>query len=361
MEAVDELFSHIEKGMRGHNIGVSTGIPKLDNIIFGTQQSYLYTIGADTGSGKSSLALDVFIYNLVKNGEEIPISIAAYSFEMSASMVLAKLASLYIWDNFNEIISYKDILSLTDILSKEKKEFIDKSRIWLNKVSKMLTIYDRALTPGGIHVTCKDWLKHFGYFEQIDEHTENYVPKDPKRYKIVLIDHIGLIAGPGSKKEKIDKVADDMIYFRNKCQITGIFVQQLNRNAKAVDRKTNGYELVQLDDFKDSSGALDASEVVLALFYPFREKIAKCEGYPIQNVLKGRFRLLQVLKNRWGESDKNIGLNFFGEIGLFKELPRPEEIGDYSLYLELKPEKIIVPQQMNNSVDEINSENIFKF
>lgn len=39
-----------------------------------------------------------------------------------------------------------------------------------------------------------------------------------------------------------------MIYFRNKCDITGVFVQQLNRNAKSMDRKTNGYELVQLDD-----------------------------------------------------------------------------------------------------------------
>lgn len=356
-DAINELFSHIEKGMDGHNIGVSTGIPKLDATIFGIQQSYLYTIGADTGAGKSSFALDVFIYNLIKNGGDVPISILAYSFEMSSSMIYSKLASLYIWDTFGEVISYKDILSLTESLTSEKKHYIDESRQWLNKVAGMVKIYDRALTPGGIFLTCKEWLKQFGYFEHIDEHTENYVSRDPRRYKVVLIDHIGLIAGSGSKKEKIDTVADNMIYFRNKCAITGLFVQQLNRNAKSMDRKTNGYELVQLDDFKDSSGALDASEVVLALFYPFREKIARCEGYPIQNVLKGRFRLLQVLKNRWGEVDKNIGLNFFGEIGLFKELPRPDEIGDYEPYLSLKREE----EKINLNVDENNDENIFKF
>lgn len=47
--------------------------------------------------------------------------------------------------------------------------------------------------------------------------------------------------------------------------------------------------------FKDTSGTTDGSEVVLALYYPYREKIPRVEGYPIQNVLKDRFRLVMVL------------------------------------------------------------------
>lgn len=69
----------------------------------------------------------------------------------------------------------------------------------------------------------------------------------------------------------------------------------MNRNSKSVERKTSGYELYQLDDFKDTSGTTDGSDVVLALYYPYREKIARCEGYPIQNILKKRFRLCQLL------------------------------------------------------------------
>jgi hypothetical protein len=106
-----------------------------------------------------------------------------------------------------------------------------------------------------------------------------------------------------------------------------------------MDRKTNGYELIQLDDFKDTSGTTDGSEVVIALYYPYREKIARCEGYPIQNVLKKKFRLCQILKNRYGQADVNIGMSFFGEIGMFRELPKPEEIGDYEPYLKLDYEK----------------------
>ena len=98
---------------------------------------------------------------------------------------------------------------------------------------------------------------------------------------------------------------------------------------------------------KDTSGTTDGSDVVIALYYPYREKIARCEGYPIQNVLKKRFRLIQVLKNRYGIADSNKGCVFFGEIGMFKEIPRPEEIGDYEPYLSLDYYKTQVDSNKN--------------
>ena len=46
-------FLHaVKRGKKGQNIGVSTGIPKLDSVIYGTQKKCLITVGADTGSGK---------------------------------------------------------------------------------------------------------------------------------------------------------------------------------------------------------------------------------------------------------------------------------------------------------------------
>ena len=123
-----------------------------------------------------------------------------------------------------------------------------------------------------------------------------------------------------------------------------------------MDRKTNGFELVGLEDFKDSSGTTDASEVVIALYSPYREKIARCEGYPIQNVLKDRFILLEVIKNRFGRSGVNIGTIFHGEINRFIQLPKPEEIGDYTKYLDLT----YIEKDDKKETDEDNK-NIFKF
>lgn len=338
---VRQLLRNVQEGRIGRNVGISTGMPTIDSVIYGIQRKYLYTIGADTSGGKTSFAVDVFVYNLIKNAGPRPISILYYSFEMSSDILFAKMLSLHIFDTYGEIVTYEDILSLTKTISDEHLELIKKSEPWLYELQQHLTIYDKSLTPQGIYATCKEWLKQFGEFVQVDEHREEYEDRDSERYKLAIIDHVGLIPGQGSKKERIDLTVDYFIYFRNKCNLTGVFIQQMNRNAKSMDRKTNGYELYQLDDFKDTSGTTDASEIVFAIYFPFREKIARCEGYPIQNVLKKRFRLIQILKNRYGVADYSKGVAFYGEIGKFVELPKSEEIGDYEKYLTLDYLKLV--------------------
>ena len=293
--SVNSLINNVKRGKDGKNIGISTGMDKLDNIIYGIQKKYLYTIGADSSGGKTSFALDIFVYNLIKNSGNTPISILYYSFEMSADVMFAKLLSRYLYDKYQEIVTFEEILSLKTAITDNHFKLIQESIPWLKQVEKKVIIYDKSLNPSGIYATCKQWLKNFGEFQQISEHKEMYLDKYPEMYKIVIIDHVALIGGQGSKKERIDTTVDYMIYFRNKCDITGVFIQQMNRNSKSMERRTSGYELYQLDDFKDTSGTTDASEVVIALYYPFREKIARCEGYPIQNVLKKKFRLFQLL------------------------------------------------------------------
>lgn len=337
---VKQLLNNIHKGKQGKNIGISTGSPKLDSVIFGIQRKYLYVVAADLGAGKTSFAIDIFVYNLIKNKGLKTVNILYYSFEMSSDVLYAKLLSLHIWYTYNKVITYESILSLIHPISDTDYEYVLQCTDWLNELQNHFIIYDKSLTPNGIYATCKQWLKQFGDFIQVDEHKEDYVEHDPDQYKVVLLDHMGLIGGSESKKQKMDLTCDYLIYFRNKCNITGIMVQQINRNSKDMDRRTGGYELLQLNDLSDSSGPSQAAEVVIMLYYPYREKIAKCEGYAIQNGLKHRGRILQVVKNRYGRSEVNIGNSFFGEIGMFKELPRPEEISDYSKYVDLIPEEI---------------------
>lgn len=45
---IKNLLHNIERGGLGKNIGISTGLPVIDSIIYGIQRKYLYTIGADT-------------------------------------------------------------------------------------------------------------------------------------------------------------------------------------------------------------------------------------------------------------------------------------------------------------------------
>lgn len=335
MDYIKDFIDNVNNGKKGKNVGISTGLNKLDNLIYGIQKKYLYLIGSDSGAGKSSFVIDIFLYNLFKNNKNNKIEILLYSFEMDVNVIFAKLSSLYIYDTYHVVINYGDILSLSSPINDLYYSYVLNSVEWIKTIVNHITIYDKPLSPTAIYGTCKEWLSKFGEFIRLGEHKEDYIEKDSDIYKIVIIDHLGLISGPESKKQKMDTVSDYFIYFRNKCKITGVFIQQLNRNSKSVERKTNGYELLDNADLSDSSVPAQAAETILLLYYPYREKIPRVEGYPIQNVLKHKFRLLQCTKNRFGQADKNIGLIFHGEMGLFKELPKPEDISDYSKYIML--------------------------
>ena len=71
---------------------------------------------------------------------------------------------------------------------------------------------------------------------------------------------------------------------------------------------------------------------MIAIYNPFRDGLKTYHNYNI-DLLRGYFRSIMVLKNRFGDCDVEVGCNFFGGINLFKELPHPDEIYDYQKYL----------------------------
>lgn len=341
MNLVDGLFSSIKRGHAGLNQGLSTGMPKLDSLTFGIQRKWFTVIAGDSGSGKSMLTLFTHIYNPFKQymkDKTIDVHFLIFSFEMSSEVLLAKLLSMHLYDKYHKVISYEEILSLTSPLTNEDLKLIESERSWLDELEKRCTIIDKAVNAKGLYAVCKEWSKQFGTYEETPTNSdyikEDYVPHNPQQYLIAVVDHIKLLqvsAGHTSKQE-IDEACDYLIHFRNKCSFTVAVVQQLNRNFKGMDRRTGGYNLLQLDDLSDSSGPAQAAEVVIGIFHPFREKMSKCEGYNIVQ-LRDRFRLLQILKQRFGLADRSIGCAFYGEVSHWKDMPLPDKITDNTPYL----------------------------
>ena len=110
---------------------------------------------------------------------------------MASDVLYAKILSRYIYDKFKEVVTFEDILSLTTPISDHQEDLVNRSQPFLSTLEKSLTIFDKSLTPNGIYATCKDWLKKFGEFRQIDEHREEYYDNNPEMYKVVLLDHVG--------------------------------------------------------------------------------------------------------------------------------------------------------------------------
>lgn len=341
---VENLFKSIERGRKGLNNGLSSGLSKLDSTVYGVQRRWLTVWAGDSGSGKSSLVLFTQIYQPFKqkiNNSNIDLHFLLFSFEMSAEVLLAKLLSIYIYETYNEVVSYGDILSLSKPLDDHTMDFINDSKWWLEEFEKCCEIIDKPVTAKGLYAICKEWSKKFGQYKEVEKTEEyvkeDYIPNNPEQYLIVVVDHIKLLsvsAGHQSKQE-IDEACDYLIHFRNKCNFTINIVQQFNRNFKSMERRDSNNYLPDLNDLSDSSGPAQAAEVVIAIYHPYREKKARCDEYDIRQ-LKDRARSILTLKNRFGMADKRFMTAFYGEVGLWKELPLPNQISDYSIYTDLK-------------------------
>jgi replicative DNA helicase len=107
-------------------------------------------------------------------------------------------------------------------------------------------------------------------------------------------------------------------------------VSQFNRSISNPSRIKNGDVEPQLEDFADSSSTQNDADVVMALFDPMRYKVADPSGYNLDK-LKDEygakyFRSLRVIKNSYGSDDLRVGLAFYGELGIFKELPKNKDM-----------------------------------
>lgn len=340
MSISNNLFKTILSGKEGRNIGIPTGLKTLDTYTYGIQRGYLTTIFGDTGSGKTTYALFTHVYAPLMYALEtgLDLSILYFSFEMSSEALFGKLLSLYIWDTYKEIVSFEEIMSLKTPISDDKFKYVSDSKAWLDTIEKYITVIDKPLNASDIGETLRSWNEKHGKFIPLPNEQEDYIPNNKECVKIAVLDHVKLIAG-GTRKD-IDDACNEFIYFRNKCNITGVFVQQANRQSKSMDRRNGGFQLLQLDDMSESSGPAQASEIVIGIFYPHREKMASIgnheDGKYNVKILKDRIRCVQILKQRYGQSDVNKCVSFYGEIGWFKELPPANDILDYEPYLNLK-------------------------
>ena len=138
------------------------------------------------------------------------------------------------------------------------------------------------------------------------------------------------------------------------CGISPTIVQQINRDQGNIERFKAGRTQITLNDFKESSDTTDGAEIVIALYNPNRDKLATYRGYDVKK-LGDLFRVITVLKSRYGTSDVEIGTNFLGMVNIWKELPLPNEIYDYDKYLT--PDYLLNKDNENENVDDLNETN----
>jgi hypothetical protein len=339
----EQLKREVDKGLEGNNNGIPMGFDRLNRYI-GIRKSMMFLIGGNTGSGKTSFIDDCFVLNPFdwyiskKNNTDIKLKIIYRSMERSSTYKYAKWVCRKIFLDHGISMSVNRLLGWTEKMTEDEHKLFLSYQWYMDKMKDVITVIDGPENPVGIAKELRAHALKNGKIIQKDpddEYSKVYVPNDPNEITIVIIDHIGLLKttkDQPNKKEAIDKMSNELQYVRDFFGYTPVIVSQFNRSISNPMRLKAGDVEPQLEDFSDSSSTQNDADVVLALFDPVRYKVEDTSGYDL-NKLKDEyggkyFRSLRLLKNSYGEDDVRLGLAFFGQIGIFSELPRKKDITD---------------------------------
>ena len=336
MSGKDRLFNLIDKGRDGKNIGLSIGLPKLELYMDGLLPGVSYLIAAQSGVGKSTFSLYSFVYKPLMDymaGQEVdrdPYFIM-FNLEMTQEQIYAKLLSMYIYEHFGEQITFKELFSRgkDTRLSDERYELVKQCNEFLDILDKRLIFHETVLNSEKYKSCVIKDLQRFGTFTSDGE----YIPDNSDQLIAVMIDHMSLCRASNgrSKKEEMDLISSYSVQLRNRCNISPIHIMQFNRNANNPERLKQDMQEPDSSDFKDSAAMYEDSQVVIALHSPIKFKRSSYRGYNIKE-LAHNFVACILLKSRFGTSDIAIGLAYYGDCSIFKELPRADQINDYERF-----------------------------
>lgn len=335
MSNKQKFYEAIDKGREGKNLGLPMGLPKLETYMDGFLPETSYLIGASSGVGKSSFVIYSFIYKPIVaflNGE-LPNRdpyILYFSLEMTPEQVYSKLVSLYIYENFGEQISFKELFSRGKDcrLSDERYELVKQCDDFLSVLDKRIIFYEGTLNAEKYKKVVLETLSRFGVFKG-----ENYIQNNPDQIIGIVVDHLSLLRASNghSKKEEMDLLSSYSVQLRNRCRVSPIHVMQFNRDAGNQERIKQGLQEPTSSDFKDTGSAYEDSQIVIGLHAPIKFKLSSYRKYNIKE-LGSNFIAAILLKSRFGTSDIIDALGYYGNICSFKELPKPDEITDYTKY-----------------------------
>ena len=330
--SLESFKRSIELGRQGFNQGFSMGLPKLEELIGGITKSTMTLLFASSGQGKSSCVLYSYIYAPLKEHlEDNKLKIIFFALEMKEDFIIAKLLSTYLYDTYHIVVTAKQILSIGKdyILPDDLYEYVQLGYDWLEKVYKVLTIYEGSFNSDKLIKVTMEELKKEGEFIE-----NKYIPKDPEKVILSVTDHVGFIqpSNGRNRKGEIDDYTNKLVIIRNKTGLSPIIVMQSNRAVANMERKKNeAFMEPMVEDIKETSTVSENSEIILAVYNPQVDKRTTYRGYQVKE-MGYRFRSILVLKSRYGENQVADCCFFDGAVNKWMEMPKPEEIFDYSRY-----------------------------
>lgn len=299
------LIDQLEEQFKAEPI--STGFKELDYALSGGLYDGLYILGACTGQGKTTFALQI-CDNIAKSGHDVLI----FSLEMSSSELIARSISRNTYEisnSFNSVFSDKYAKSEIQIrrvdlyktYTPPELDVIDQAKSMYKYYAKNIYIIEGI---GNINaVTIK---------EAINKHILLTGNKP-----VVLIDYIQLLAPCNERmtdtKTSIDNNILELKRITRDLKLPTIAISSMNRSAYNTSASNS--------NFKESGSIEYTATVTMQLSYlTNKDEDIKAEQLKIPRKLK-----LTIMKNRQGVPGTEINYKYYSKFNIFVEDQKHQE------------------------------------
>lgn len=261
-EGIDDLkidLQELENNQSGL-LGLPSSLADINEIIRGYRKGNVIILGASTGEGKTTFALQECLFLLEQN-----VCCGYFSLEMTQPELFLKLACA------RANISVKRVLS-GSLSFNEKVEF-DIALDWFEN-SLLKTIDTPAMKIGEVKAMARMWVKN-------------------NDCKFLVIDHLHLMNGDvqySNSEQKFTDLSNQIKELSKELKVPILTLVQLAR------KELNDKRMHQATDLKYAGGIEQAADVVLFIFRPILHGIERSpDGKDLSNVAHiytGKTRLL---------------------------------------------------------------------
>lgn len=345
IRALDNIKKRRQNILDGNVNSLPPPFPRFADDFIGFEQGSFLTITSYTKGAKTQFTLHLLfaaLYYIYHNKEKARLKIFYYPLEETPERILHRFMSWILNKEEHFRISPRDLRSSRNEypVSEEVISLVEnKYRHYLNFFNEVF-VFSSTSNPTGIYKECRKYAEDngvchmkntvykdaFGVLQETQT-LDWYEANDPFEYRIIVIDHIGLIDTEKGMtlKQSIDKMSEYCAKeLRNKYNFTPIVIQQQSAESENNDS-------VKLNRIRPSGLGLSDSKytqrdcnILMGLFSPFKFGLKEYMGYDITK-FKDNIRFLEICINRDGELGGLIALFFDGATCTFTELPKPED------------------------------------
>tara|TARA_B110000858_G_scaffold140270_1_gene159229 strand:- start:9930 stop:10973 length:1044 start_codon:yes stop_codon:yes gene_type:complete len=336
MERINQLQEiHVKKkdGIKNY---IPFAFPKMSSMIPGIIKGTPYIISAGTGVGKTQLTKYLAVINSIEYAIEnnVDLKILYFALEESIEEFTDSLLTYLIQKDSGVQYSVLDLQGISD--NEVDFNIVRKSQAKLEQFLDYLEIVDFIYNPTGIFKYVYNYAEtrgtHVKVSKEGEEYYDHYVPNNPDEHIIVICDHVSLLNTEkgNSQMQTILKYSVDYSrkMFTKKFNYSSVIVQQqANVGEDIAHAKANALE-PRLNNLADAKSTKNDALIVLGVFDPFRhDSIVVKNNFRNINLKKwaadhgtDALRSINIMKNRYGNSNKVILFKFNGATNNFIEL-----------------------------------------